>query len=303
MRLRYLAITAVLLLPCSPVHAALVPPPGWTAHKIGGDLGQPLGGLAVDPISHDAFVGDHGPTPKVWRITQAGIKSAIIPDAVAGSNVDAIAFDPVARVLYVPAGTGLLRYDESGAMLGQDSIAPECVALGPDGAIYGAFSSVGTDPSHVMRRDPATAAWSEWRALSEPFAMAAPYHVDLDPNGRIFVGSNQGLLRLDAGATVKVGNSLLGGRLPAVSGGSSSLFFGDFTFDPSGGDQGWGVPFVSSDDDSDGLIHGVCLASDGSVYMTALGTSPGGNGSLWQFAPSTTPALRSSWGTLKTRYH
>jgi hypothetical protein len=302
MRLGFLTIPAVLLLPCSPVQAALIPPSGWTAHKIVGDLAQPLGGLTVDPISHDAFVGDHGPAPKVWRITQAGIKTAIIPDAT-GSNVDAIAFDPVARVLYVPAGTGLLRYDENGVLLGQDAIAPVCVALGPDGAIYGAFSFAGADPSHVMRRDPATAAWSEWRALTGPFSTAVPYHLSLDPGGRIFAGSDLGLLRLDAGTTVKVGNSLLGGRLPAVSSGSSSLFQSNFTFDPAGGDQGWGVPFVSSDDNSDGLIYGVWLASDGSAYMTAIGTSPGGNGSLWQFVPSTTPVSRSSWGTFKTRYH
>src|SRR5262245_428787 len=105
-RLRRAAVLLFAIAGAAPLHAAPTPlEPGWTARLVAGGLGHCMNGIAYDPVSTDLFVNaDHG--RKLYRITQAGVATLIHSDAV--FDLDALAFDPVARRLYV-GGAGQTR--------------------------------------------------------------------------------------------------------------------------------------------------------------------------------------------------
>jgi hypothetical protein len=280
----------------SPSSADLTPLPGWTATKIIGGLTQPSAGLAVDPVSHDAFVGDHtAGCATIWRVTPDGTKTAVIQSC--GINVDGFALDPASGVLYVPAGAVVQRYDENGGLLGEESASVQGVGLGADGAIYAAIS--GT-PSFIARRDPGTGVWSTWRTLQGTYDIANPRAVAVDAADRAFVDSDKGLLRVDAGATDLFGVPLI--TTHGINCGPLGVMAGAFTFDPNGTAPTQGTPFlVGASGVDDGLIYGAFQAADGSVYLTDLG-SGAGNGSLWHITPTSTPVRRGTWGSVKTHY-
>ena len=297
MRPTFLFAAAILSLSAPAALADLIPPPGWVAHKIVGSLAAPLQGLALDPVTHDAFVGDRGEI--IWRITPDGAKTLVVQDQGPGDfiNVNAFAFDPVQRVLYVPGNGVVRRYGENGGLLGEETIVVSGVGLGSDGAIYGTVPFSGATNTSIARRDPNSGIWSTWAVLQNPYSTANPYFISVDARGRAFVVTDQGLLRVDATSTIALGGALIRG---GVASGPTSVMFGNFGFDPNGGSGG--TAFATASSPSDGFIYGVAWAPDGSLYMTTIGASPGGNGSLWQFVPSATPTVHPTWGAVKAKY-
>ena len=89
---------------------------GWTARKVASGVGAGLNNLAYDPLSTDLFVTEFS-GHCVWRVTQAGVKTAIAADP--GFVFQDLAFDPLTRRIFTGGyGQTTLRVlDVSGAVL------------------------------------------------------------------------------------------------------------------------------------------------------------------------------------------
>jgi hypothetical protein len=292
---RFVSLAVLLALTSlpRPVHASVTPiAPGWTAQQIAGGLVTPMGEIAVDPVSHDAFVMDHpGGTNIVYRIPISGTRTVV---ASGPFDMNVIAFDPVTRELLLQLAGVLGRYSETGTPLGTLPAGGTALAIGPDGALYGAYGY------QVRRFDTGTQSWQDWRALASPYLQYSPDGLAFAPGGSVFVRSGSMVFRADPGGTVPLGGTMVRMGMCATS---TQLLVGPFALDPNGppSTTNQGSLWLTGDGTT-GMITGLATDPDGRIYLTALGSAPG-QGTVWVLTPPGVVATRTStWGALKVGY-
>lgn len=266
--------------------------PGWSAQQLAAGLATPLGEIAVDPVTRDAFVMDHASSAAtVYRITLAGVRT-VVASGVFDMNV--LAFDPAARELYLATAGTLGRYSESGQPLGTLPGVAGALAIGPDGALYCAH------PDRIQRFDSATQAWQDWRMLASFYlTYNSPDAMSFAPDGAVFLRSGATTLRANEGEVRPLGNSLVSMGLCATA---HQLLVGPFALDPDGpASQGRGTPWLNVDD-AVGRITGLATDPDGRIYLVAIGNAAG-QGSVWVLSPpAAVPVRPATWGALKAAY-
>lgn len=291
----FLVLAALATLVASPRFAPAAPmpvAPGWTAQQLASGLVTPMGEIAVDPVSHDVFVMDHtGTSVALYRITLSGSRSLV---TTGGFAMDVLAFDPVARELFLQSGSDLGRYSETGQLLGMLPHGVTALAIGPDGALYGAYGPM------IQRFDRGLQAWQDWRPLNSPMLTNSPDGLSFAPDGAVFVRSGASVFRAEASGSVLVASTLLRMGMGTTA---TQLLTGpwaqalDAPAWPANSRALW-----VNDDGVTGLISGVASDPDGRIFMTAIGSAMG-QGSVWVFTPpAAVPVHTSTWGQLKSRY-
>ncbi len=294
--MRHLFVLAALTALVATPHLAPAAPtpvaPGWTAQQLASGLVTPMGEIAVDPVSHDAFVLDHtGSGVDLYRITLSGTRSLVTSGGLAS---DVLAFDPVARELYLQAGSDLGRYSETGQLLGLLPHGVNALAIGPDGALYGAYGPM------IQRYDSATQTWQNWRSLSSPMLTNLPDGLSFAPDGTVFVRMGAAVFRAEAGGSTFVASTLLRMGMGTTA---TQLLTGPWTraLDSPAWPANSSALWIN-DDGSTGLITGIATDPDGRIYVTAIGNAMG-QGSVWVFTPpAAVPVHTSTWGQLKSTY-
>lgn len=274
----------------SAAHASLTPlAPGWSSASIADHMHTPFMGIAADPVTHDAFVIDIGaPTNTLFRVTVAGVRTELLSGAFHG---EILAFDPVARVVFLSELGAVLRVSETGEVLGSIPGEVSALTIGADGALYGGA------PGRVLRFDAGAGEWQEWRTFAPRFGLDTPTSLAFDGAGRLFATLGALVCRIEPGSAVVLGSTLVRKGLACSPG---VVLCGASSFDPLGDEAvgNHGVAWVETDS-ATGMIEGVACTSDGRIYMTALGAHPGA-GSVWvAFPPGAVTARRTTWGAIK----
>jgi sugar lactone lactonase YvrE len=261
---------------------------GWTARRVASGLGHCMNGIAYDPVSTDLFVNaDHG--RKLYRITQSGVATLIHSDA--SFDLDALAFDPVARRLYV-GGAGQTRVrvlDEFGVPLGDVSSVARTngITFAPDGQVYVAF----TDAGEIHRFDTVSNAFPLFAGGLCPSLDGLSF----DAAGHAFVAEplcDQEQRVPAAGPPTPIGAI---GAPRGVSVGDGSVFVTAFDsavwrLEPDGsGARAFANGFDAA--------LGVHFAANGRLYVGDFNAAE-----IWEFSRPVTPATRPSWGAIKLIY-
>ena len=180
-KLLSLAAALVALTLADTAHAVLTPAlPGWSVRVVAS--GFPTlapDAFAVDPVSGDLFaIAVGGDPPTLIRVHSNGTVTTLASLASVGRG---IAFDAVARILYVHGHTIIYRYSESGSLLGTLPISNTTAsfALGPDRRLYSIeeASGEGTLPLHELHVsvfDEAAGDWQAWRTFALDFDLFVP---------------------------------------------------------------------------------------------------------------------------------
>jgi sugar lactone lactonase YvrE len=289
-RVRRIAILILAALWAAPAGAVPTPlEPGWAARRVANGLGHCMNGIAYDPVSTDLFVNaDHG--RKLYRITQSGA-ATLIHSSDTSFDLDALAFDPVARRLYVGGNgqTKIRTLDEFGVPLGDVPTVQRTtgITFAPDGQVYVCF----TDPGEIHRYDTVANAFPLFAGGLCPSLDGLAF----DPAGNAFVAEPL----CDQEERVPAGGpgSPIGaiGAPRGVSYGDGSMFVTAFDaavwrVKPDGS----GVTAFANGFDA---ALGVHVAANGRIYVGDFNAAE-----IWEFRRLATPAARPSWGSLKLLY-
>jgi hypothetical protein len=291
----------------TPAFAAWTPlQPGWFVHEAPVALGAAVtfpgwGALAGDPVSGDVFVvGALGQSSDLalYRISPSG---QMVHLAAISGYATAPVFDPVHRVVLVGQGSQTARFGEFGAVLAPLPVAATGPsAFGPDGEWYEMTSSAQSASGlQIKRYDGGLGAWVAVRDVpltSNPPDLTQPDQLAIDPAGRVFASHSGALYRVDAGATVMIGSSLIAGQLAVAPG---MLLFGEGLFDPDASSIMSGVGFASRP--AGHGLFGVAITSGPTVVFLESVQLPDLSQSftLQVFTLAPTPAVQRSWGALK----
>ncbi|MBI1796846.1 MAG: hypothetical protein HY076_09060 [Candidatus Eisenbacteria bacterium] len=283
------ALALAASLAAAPLAAAPTPlEPGWTARLVVSGIGHCMSGIAYDPVSTDLFVNaDHG--RKLYRVTQAGVATLIHSEPT--FDLDALAFDPVARRLYVGGnGQTIVRMlDESGTPLGDLATVERAtgITFAPDARVYVNF----TDQGEIHRLDPVSSTFPLWAGG----LCASLDGIALDPAGNAYVSEtlcDQEQRVPAGGAGVTIG-SVAAPR--GMTYGDGSLFV--TAFDSAVwrvAPDGSGVTPFANGHDAALAVH---FAANGRLYVGDFNAAE-----VWEYRRVATPVARPTWGGLKLLY-
>jgi len=312
-------LTASLLacaLLASAVHAAVTPlAPGWTAHTVATGIPFPLdNALVVDPATHDLYaITLPRPTETsvmLRRIAPDGVVTTLAPVTFGEGTLK---FDPFAHVLYWSGGDHVIEQRDLAWNLlatipwpSDPPISGVPIAVGPDHQLHSLIQvTVGGLPvPRIVRYDPSPGVWTPETDVAMPPPLdqlgidfsQSPVSLQFDDAGRAFISAVGFIVRVDGSGSTQLGQQLLKGDLAVAASLAISL---GALYDPSGGFQGGGAPFVSGN-----YLGAIAISPDASVYVFDRGDpTTEQDKSIVVLSQQAVPARRTTWSAVKALYH